>query len=220
MSRKRIATLVLVASAIAGTMVNTSTASASLPRFNPGGPLSFTVSSEASVLEAATGEFASCLSDLGRGNIAGPFTFLALVLFHSCTAFNAITQQECPVHSPGQPSGLLHIHVIGELGTIKPTGDIGALIEPALGTNFVTIQGTCITEAPVTGNVAGLITPIGKAQTISHLTFAGEKGTQSIAEIVVLHKVVKPKLTAFAGLVNASLSAEETATFDGPVEVT
>jgi hypothetical protein len=226
MLNKRIGLLVAGVAALAAMMlVAPLSASAGLPEFKPGTYLLFTVASGTGVLEASTGEKVTCLSDLGHGYITGPRTFLALVLFHGCKGKNATTDEECPAKSPGQPEGLIHIHVIGELGTIKKadgiiTGSIGALIEPALGTNFVTIEGTCLTTAAVSGTAAGEVTPLNSLQTTGKLIVGGEKGVSDILEIVVLHKVIKPKLEAFAGLVTASEETHEELTFDGPVEVT
>jgi hypothetical protein len=196
---------------------------ASSPEFSPGTPLSFTLTSGSGTLEASTGERLHCLSDLGHGNITGPRTFLALIIFHGCTAHNALSGEECPGFSPGQPEGLIHIHIIGELGTIKAgngAGNIGAILEPALGTSFVTLKGSCITEANVTGTAAGEITPVKKVQTTGKLIVTGSAGTSGITEIAVLGKVIDPKLTAFAGLVTASENTTDENTFDGPVEVT
>jgi hypothetical protein len=226
MLNRRIGLLVAAVAALAAMMlVAPLSASAGLPEFKPGTYLLFTLTSGEGRLEASTGEKVTCLSDLGHGYITGPRTFLALVLFHGCKGKNATTDEECAAKSPGQPEGLIHIHVVGELGTIKKadgiiTGTIGAIIEPALGTNFVTIQGSCITEASVTGTAAGEVTPINKEVTVGKLIVGGEKGVSDILEIVVLHKVIKPELSAFAGLVTASEETAETLTFNGPIEVT
>jgi hypothetical protein len=89
---------------------------------------------------------------------------LALVLLHGCIGHSS-SGSECAAHSPGQPEGLIHLHINGELGTIKAgngAGNIGALIEPAVGQPFVTIIAEClaIEEAAVEGNFAGGITPV------------------------------------------------------------
>jgi hypothetical protein len=226
MLNKRIGLLVAAVAALAATMLAAPlNASAGLPEFRPGTPLFFTLKSGENRLEASTGENIACLSDLGHGNITGPRTFLALILFHGCKGKNATTGEECPAKTPGQPEGLIHLHVVGELGTIKKadgiiTGTIGAIIEPALGTSFFTIQGSCLTEASVTGTLAGEVTPINTPSTTGKLIIGGEKGISDVLEIVVLHKVIKPKLEAFAGLVTASEETHEEITLDGPVEVT
>jgi hypothetical protein len=226
MLKKHLGLLVAAVAALAATMLAAPlNASAGLPEFKPGKPLSFTLASGAGILEASTGEKLTCLSDLGHGNITGPRTFLALIIFHGCKGKNATTEEECAAKSPGQPEGLIHVHVVGELGTIKKadgiiTGSIGAIIEPALGSNFFTVEGLCVTTAAVSGTLAGEVTPINAALTTSKLIIGGEKGISDILEIVVLHKVIKPELTSFAGLVTASEETTEELTYDGPIEVT
>jgi hypothetical protein len=226
MLNKRIGLLVAAVAALAATMLAAPlNASAGLPEFKPGTPLSFAAASGSAILEASTGEKLTCLSDLGHGNITGPRTFLALLIFHGCKGRNATTGEECPAKTAGQPEGLIHIHIVGELGTIKKadgiiTGSIGAIIEPALGTNFFTIEGSCMTTAAVTGTLAGEVTPLDSLVTTGKLIIGGERAISDILEIAVLHKVIKPKLEAFAGLETVSEEAHEEITVDGPVEVT
>jgi hypothetical protein len=197
------------------------TASASLPMFSHW-PLSFRLTSGVSTLQFASQSFA-CNSDLGNGNITGLQTFLALVIFHGCVAHNGTNS--CPIRSPGQPAGLIHLHVNGELGTIKAgtgAGHIGAIIEPALSKSvFVTLIGECLEpkESAVEGNFAGELSPVNTLTTTATLTIFANGNKSGITEIAVLHKVIKPKLTSF-GLVETSISSTETLTFDGPIEIT
>jgi hypothetical protein len=226
MLKKRIGLLATAITALAATVLAAPlNASAGLPEFKPGTPLSFTLTSGEGRLETNIGERITCLSDLGHGDITGPRTFLALILFHSCKGRSAGTREECPIITPGQPAGLIHVHVVGELGTIKKahgiiTGTIGAVIEPALGTSFFIFEGSCIAESNVTGDLAGEITPINFLQTTGKLIIGGEEGISDILEIVVLHKVIKPRLEAFAGLETASEETYEEITADGPIEIT
>jgi hypothetical protein len=222
MTFKRIGTVVLALAAIgAMTALAPVTASASLPMFSHF-PLSFGLTSGPGTLETSSGEKIVCNSDLGHGNITGLQTFLALVLFHGCIGHNG--SSECPAHSPGQPAGLIHIHIVGELGTIKAgngAGTIGALLEPALGQPFVIIDASCllVAEAAVEGNAAGQLTPVNSNQSTGKLTVFGSGGKSGITEIVVLHKITKPKLSAF-GLIEASEATTDENTFDGPIELT
>jgi hypothetical protein len=225
MTFKRIGTVVLALAAItAMTALAPLTASASLPMFSHW-PLPFTLTSGTGTLETSTGEKIVCNSDLGHGNITGLQTFLALVIFHGCVGHNATSGTECPAKSPGQPNGLIHIHVNGELGTIKAgngAGNIGAIIEPALGGIFVELEDACLAVSPTAleGDFAGEVTPINSSQSTGTLqVFAGSKGKSGITEIAVLHKIIKPKLTDF-GLVETSLATTEALTFDGPIETT
>ena len=158
MTFKRIGTVVLVLTALtASTTLAPMTASASLPIFSHW-PLPFTLTSGPGTLETSTGEKLVCTSDLGNGSITGLQTFLALILLHGCKGHSS-SDSECPAHGPGQPEGLIHVHIVGELGTIKAgdgAGNIGAIIEPALGQPFVTIIGTCLAveETAVEGTAA------------------------------------------------------------------
>jgi hypothetical protein len=222
MTFKRTGTVVLALAAItAMTALAPVTASASLPMFSHF-PLSFTLTSGPGTLETTSGEKVVCTSDLGNGNITGLQTFLALVIFHGCVGHKSTS--ECPAHSPGQPAGLIHIHIVGELGTIKAgngAGNTGALIEPALGQPFVTIIASClgIETTAVEGTAAGELTPANSNQTTGKLIVFGSGGKSGITEISVLHKVVKPVLKAF-GLVESSEATTDENTFDGPIEMT
>jgi hypothetical protein len=222
MTLKRIGTVILALAAIgAMTALAPVTASASLPMFSHW-PLSFTLTSGTGTLETSTGQKVVCKSDLGHGNITGLQTFLALVLFHGCEAHEGTS--ECPAHSPGEPEGLLHIHIVGELGTIKAgthAGNTGALLEPALGQPFLTIIASCLVpkEAAVEGSAAGLILPVNTPTTTGTLTVFGSGGKSGITEIAVLHKIIKPVLKAF-GLIEASEATEENIAYDGTIEVT
>jgi hypothetical protein len=223
MTFKRIGTVVLALAAItAVTALAPVTASASLPMFSHW-PLPFTLTSGPGTIETTTGEKIVCNSDLGHGNITGLQTFLALIIFHGCLGHPS-GGGECPVRSPGQPSGLIHIHIVGELGTIKAgngAGNIGAIIEPALGQPFVTIIGTCLAveETAVEGTAAGELGGVNSNQTTGKFTIFGSKGKSGITEIAVLHKVIKPVLRAF-GLVETSEAGADENVADGPIEVT
>jgi hypothetical protein len=186
-------------------------------------PLSFRLTSGISTLQSAN-QNVVCNSDLGNGNITGLQTFLALVIFHGCIGHGKTSS--CPANSPGQPAGLIHIHIVGELGTIKAgngAGNIGALIEPALSPTavFVTIIGECLEpkETAVEGNAAGELSPVNTLTTTATLTVFANGNKSGITEIAVLHKVIKPKLTSF-GNAESSESTSGTITFDGPIEVT
>jgi hypothetical protein len=196
---------------------------ASLPMFNPRGPLPFIITGGPGTIETSSGEKIVCNSDLGHGNITGLQTFLALVIFHGCIGHSS-GGSECAVHSPGQREGLIHVHTVGELGTIKAgkgAGNIGAIIEPALGGVFVTIVASCLTveETAIEGVLAGEFPGSNRSQTTGKLVISGSAGKSGITEISVLHKVIKPKVEAF-GLVESSLSHTTESTADGPIEIT
>jgi hypothetical protein len=220
MTLKRLITVVFALAAISAmTAIAPTGASASSHMFNPSGPLSFAITSGPGTLEASTGERIACPTDLGSGRITGLQTFLALVIFHGCIGHTS-GGSECKAHSPGQPEGLIHIQINGELGTIKGGTGVGALLTTDLGSNFVTIEGSCLITAAVSGTAAGEITPVGTSQTTGKLVVTGSAGKSGITEITVLGTVTKPKLTAFGGLVEASESTTDENTFDGPVLVT
>jgi hypothetical protein len=223
MTLKRIGTAVLALAAItAMTALAPITASASLPMFSHW-PLSFRLTSGVSTVQESAGQGFVCNSDLGHGNVTGLQTFLALVIFHGCVGHHGTSS--CPINSPGQPPGLIHLHVNGELGTIKAgtgAGNIGAIIEPALSKSvFVTLLGECLEpkEFGIEGNFAGELSPVNTPTTTATLTIFANGAKSGITEFVVLHKVIKPKLTSF-GLFETSISGTETLTFDGPIEIT
>jgi hypothetical protein len=190
-----------------------------LPMFNPAGPLALTLASGTNTLEASSGERIVCPSDVGAGSITGLQTFLALLIFHGCIAHSG--GSECVARGEGQPEGLIHIYLEGELGTIKTGSGVGALLKPALGkSELATVGGSCLATADITGDVAAELTPIGDSQTTGKFVLTGAAGAQSLTEIAVLGKLEKPELNGFAGSAKLSESSTETATYDGPVEVT
>jgi hypothetical protein len=220
MTPKRLITAVFALAAISATTAIAPTgASASSHMFNPRGPLSFTLTSGPGTLEASDGERIACRSDLGSGRITGLQTFLALIIIHGCVGHTS-GGSECGAHSPGQPEGLIHIQINGELGTIKGGTGVGALITTDLGSSFFTIEGSCLITAGTSGTLAGEITPVGTSQTTGKLIVTGSASKSGITEITVLGTVTKPKLTSFGGLIEASLSTTDENTFDGPVLVT
>jgi hypothetical protein len=223
MFQKRIITIALAIAAFAAlNAITAASASASLPLFSPATPQNFTFTSGLSLLENnVTAEKFDCLSDLGTGSITGRYTVgKVVVTFHGCTAING--KEVCPALNKGGKPGLIVVNTLkGELGSTKQskTG-IGVLLGPETGNAFVTLEGgKCATTAEVTGEIAGEVTPVRTLSTEGKNVFEGSAGVQAITEITVLHKVVKPKLVAFAGLVAASENTSETLKFEKAVEV-
>jgi hypothetical protein len=226
MTIKRITTTLLAITAILAINVITATsASAAAPEFSPGGFLLFNIDSGLGILSNnTTNESFHCESDLGHGFITGPHTVgLLLVTFHGCIAIKGT--ESCPGLSPGGTPGLIHLHFAsGELGTVKTseaTSGVALLLKPETGTEFVVLEGKCVTTAAVSGSVAGEVTPVSTSVNDGKVIFtATGPGVQKIKAVNLLGEAAKPKLTAFAGLIEASEETSELILFNGPVEVT
>jgi hypothetical protein len=197
-----------------------SVASASEPVFSV---TSTTISgtSGPGTLEASTGEVITCTSDSNGGSVTGAHTVGGVVVtFTGCKGKSG--SSTCTAKSPGAKEGqIITTTLKGELGSTKESSTgVGLLLEPASGTSFVTIQGSCLIEAAVSGSLAGEATPVKTKSTTGKLVFVGSKGSQNIKEISVLGSTKSPKLTAFGGLVAASEATTELNTFGTALEVT
>jgi hypothetical protein len=186
-------------------------------------PVPLTAKSTAGTLEASTGETITCTADASAGKINGPSTVGNLaVTFTGCIGKSG--SSECAAKSPGAKEGTIVTNTLkGEFGEVKAseaTTLTGLLLEPASGTEFVTIEGSCLVTAAVSGSLAGEVSPVGVLSSTGKLVFSGSKGTQKIKEITVLTKVDKPALTAFGGLVSASEATSEALTFGEPLLIT
>jgi hypothetical protein len=203
MKHARLATFIVTAT-IGLSLLAATAASASAPEFNPGTPQAFTGDGSTSQLETSAGTKIECLKSLSKGEITGAKTVGNLVVvFHNCSSTE---DGGCSLKSEGGPNASLIITktLDGELGSVKKTeavSGVGLLILPSPGTSFVTLEGTClpVSPAPVTGSVAGEVTPVnGVASTDGKLIFQGNgaAGEQLIRSINVLGTIVKPGFKA------------------------
>ena len=185
----------------------------------------FKSTSGAGVLTVA-GIKVKCKKDKDTGEITGTGTVgKVVVTFEECTSTKEA--KECKTNSPGAKAGeIVTKELKGELGTVakaEAASEVGLLLEPASGTEFVTLEkNECIIETKVTGKVAGEVTPVKKLQTTGKLEFKTVEGKgekQSIKKITTeAGKKEEPSLKAF-GLTATEETSDEN-TFEEAVEVT
>jgi hypothetical protein len=196
-------------------------ASAAEPEFKPGSLNRFTGESSTISLATASTAAIECTKDSVTGEVTGPKTIGSVIItFHGCESKEG---SGCVLHSPGLVSLIVTNTLNGELGTTKEAkSGVGLLLQPATGTEFATLEGTCISvsPAPVTGSIAGEVTPVNNGETTDgKLIFIGSKGKQTIEQIAILHVVKKPELRAL-GLLKTSETTNELVLYSGVVEVT
>jgi hypothetical protein len=191
--------------------------------FKPGTKQTIKGDSGSATLENSLGtESVSCTSDNSNGEITGPRTIGAVVIvFSGCRGLGSAGK--CTAKSTSAKGGeIVTATLKGELGTVKTSeaaSGVGLLLLPASGTSFTTIEGTCLTAATVSGDVAGEVNPTFTTTKSLNVLLLGKAGMQGIKAINLLGRVEKPSLTAFAGLVAASENTTEVLLFTTAVEV-
>ena len=220
----------LVSVVIMAVSLASAAAAFALPLFNPSSNVVLLGTSGTSTLSAGnTTENVSCATDVSTGEITSA-TLAGNILVHflNCKGGNA-AGETCLVKSEGAPTGNLIITktLHGVLGLVLGEGttaasDVGLLLLPGSGKQFVTLQGSCLAGGAtiVTGLVAGLIEPVGALVHTAKLVLSVKGAKQAITDIDLTNgPLVTPKLTAFS--TEATESATELLLFDGPVlEVT
>jgi hypothetical protein len=214
----------IVMAVLALNLMAVAVASASAPEFSPSTANPFTGESGTGALETASTAAVTCTSDTNTGTVLGAKTVGSVVVtFSNCASTE---NGGCTVNSPHRAAGTIITNTLaGELGSVKTTeakSGVGLLLHPAVGTEFVTLEGTCLllSPAPVTGSVAGEATPIKAGQTKDgKLIFIGSKGKQNIKEINILGSIWKPNLKAL-GLLESSETTNELVLYTNAVEVT
>jgi hypothetical protein len=214
----------IVMAVLALNLMAVAVASAAAPEFTPATEQTFTGESGTGALETASTAAITCTSDTSVGKVTGAKTVGSVVVtFHGCESKEG---SGCTVQSSSATPGLITTNLLkGELGSVKTTeaaSGAGLLLEPASGTAFVTLEGTCllVSPSPVTGTVAGEATPLNKGATKDgKLVFIGSKGKQKIKEINVLGTVKKPVLKAL-GILESSETTNELVLYEVAVEVT
>jgi hypothetical protein len=221
----RIARLVgLAAVAVAAMSTVATSAAAALPSFDPGVKNLFSATSTESVLRANNDtEVVACKSGTAAGEIINAMEVGNVVVkFTQCTS-SSPTKTKCVASSPGAATGELltkTLHGILGLALPKPaTGsDIGLLVLPSTGNEFVTIEeNECTRETAVSGSVAGLMEPVGRLQKTSKLVFHETANVQDISNIDTLAGLIRPRLTAFSTA--ATEESNELITYEKSVEV-
>ena len=224
----RLAGLIAVAT-MAVSLVSAAAAFAA-PEFKPSSNVLLLGTSGTSTLSAGnSSENVVCATDTSHGEITSA-TLAGNIIVHflNCKGTNA-TGATCLAKSESAPTGNLIITktLHGLLGLVLGEGttaasDVGLLLLPGSGKQFVTIEGSCLAGGAtiVTGLVAGLLEPIGKSARTAKLVLTTKGTSEAITDIdLTCGSLVLPKLTAFSTA--ATESATELLTIDGSeLEVT
>jgi hypothetical protein len=219
----RLASMMLAAILAVGLVV-VSVASAE-PEFKPTGSTVTGVNESPAVL-TGNGEEVVCAKNVQSGGVVTSATLVGGIIVHflECTA-KTVAGESCPAMSPGAPlENLILTNTLhGVLGLILPKPESGSnvalILLPASGSTFVKILGKCIIETAVSGQVAGVASPIGTLTTKGLLTLAAPGGVQAIKEVdLSTGGLVKPKLTAFSA--TGSEAVIEGLTFGTATEIT
>jgi hypothetical protein len=219
----RLASLLLLAT-LATTLTTTTGASASAPEFRPATVQSFKGESGTSALATASTAAITCISDNTVGEVTGPKTIGSVIItFHGCESKEG---PGCTLQTSSATPGLIVTNALkGELGSVKTVeaaSGAGLLLEPASGTAFFTLEGTCllVSPSPLTGTIAGEVTPVKNGATKDNkLVFLGSNGKQKIKEINILGTIKKPVLKSL-GLLESSETTNELVLYENAVEVT
>jgi len=227
MKISRLAGLALVA-VLAISLFAVSSAVAA-PEFKPStkGTSVVTSGDGTSVLSTpSAGVTVTCQSSSSAGEVSSA-TLIGNVHVHflGCEGIN--NGATCSVKSPSAPlENLIITNTLhGVLGLIlpvptPPASDVALVLLASTGSQFVTLQGSCIETTKVTGQVAGLVSPVGTSTTKGSLKFTpSSPGNQEILDVDLSGGgLIAPILTAFG-----ATSTEETTqlvTFGAAIEVT
>jgi hypothetical protein len=149
-------------------------ASAMEPLFSERG-ISITGDSHLTVLIAGT-NIIDCLESHFTGEITTIHLIEHEVIHYlGCTSTGA-GGANCPVNSVGAAEGLILTNPLhGLLGLILPNDKIGILFSSVSppGTTLITTlaKNVCTAQTPITGNVAGLIEPVGVLTLTGNILF-------------------------------------------------
>jgi hypothetical protein len=207
---------------LALSLVTVAAASAADPEFKGSTKQTFKTTSGTGTLESSAGTKIVCTKDGSVGEVQGASKVgKVVVTFTGCNGEEG--GSKCTAQSAGAKTGEIITKTLdGELGLVAKTeaaSGVGLLLLPESGKEFVSPEGSCLTKAPVEGSIAGEASPIGVLSTTGKLSYTGSAGSQGIKEITVLGSVVKPKLSAFLGIVAASEDTSEEITYAGKIEV-
>lgn len=189
------------------------------------------------------GKKVECKADTDKGELTSKESVTKVVVTFTGCEIEVIINKlpvKCAISSKGIANAkkeIVTVSLKGELGEVAPaeaTTEVGLLLEPESGTEFVTLNATgepCNTiETKVTGQVAGEVTPLALAVKHNVVFALNTEGKQKIKKFersfakhctggvnCVEDGEVKPKLTAF-GLEATFVSTDEN-TFEESVEV-
>jgi hypothetical protein len=185
----------------------------------------FSDTSGVSTLKALTITI-TCQTSKSVGEIEGKARVKKVaVTFEKCTAKKGT--EACEVKSPGAAKETIVTNPLkGELGEVEiPTGTskVGEDLQAEVGTEFVKLEGTCIPNTAVTGNVIGEVKPVGGPPRLTgQLVFAEEAGHQKIQKYEPDSDEIPGEITSTlkAFGVEARFVSTDTITFEEAVEVT
>jgi hypothetical protein len=208
-----------LAMAAAGAAATTAVAG---PEFKPTGG-TFTGTAGASLLQANNQtEEVLCTANTASGAISSAtLAGKVIVKFTGCTSTSP-TKANCSISSKnsGVAGSITTETLHGVLGTILPAKEVGFLLLPVSGKKITTLQeNACTVESQVTGNVVGVIEPVGKSQTTGKLVFTGSSSKQCATDFdPTTGGLVLPGLVAFG--TTASEEATESLSYSVSLEVT
>jgi len=220
----RLAGLMLVA-VLAMSLVAVSAASAAGPLFLTSGKPTLTSTSGVSkLLTPGASIEIICQKDSSGGEVTST-TLAGKILVHFLECEGKTATATCPVMSPGAPLENLIITktLHGVLGLVLPKpasgSDVGLLVLPGTGSEFVKLLGSCLPgETSVEGSVAGLVEPVGSLVLAGTIKFQTTNKKQVIKEIDLTNgPKVEPELVAFSA--TSAEETNETVAFSKDVEV-
>jgi hypothetical protein len=222
MKTTRLASLISVV-VLAASLIAATTALASAPEFNPGTLTRYVTITGLVLQETPTGSPLHCQGSEEKGEIVGKKKRNVELTYFNCHSNEG---GGCSVKGGGAGTGKILTNTLdGELGSVKtneaPSG-VGLVLLPTSGTEFATLEGSCLLVNPssIDGAIAEEISPVnGAASTTGKATFTGLNGSQSIKKINVLGTVIEPKLLSL-GLLETSESARGEVTYETAVTVT
>ncbi len=215
--------LALVAVFALGAVV-ASAASAAEPEFKPMPAKKKFTSTGGAVTFKEGGNTITCSSSTTSGEITGVSTIGKLVVtYKKCEAF--LPKGKCSFHSPGRVAGEIVTNALkGELGTVstkEAASGVGVLLLPETGQTWAMIESPCAEpeSTPLTGRLAGEVTPIGKKQTSMNIVFSAPGGVQGIKEMTIAGKKAEvPSLKMYG--TSATEEMTDALTFEEALEVT
>jgi hypothetical protein len=211
---------------VAISVVAVSSASATEPLFKPVGAAVTGDSGLAQLIANGGAEKIDCLGSTFTGVIQNSLLLgNGRLRYLNCTSSGS-GGSNCPIRSSNTTTeGLIITNTLhGILGLILPSKETGILFLPQGGSIFLTLEeNACTVLTKVTGNVAGLVEPVGVSSTTGKVIFEKEAGpgnNQAILDIDLTHGLglVRPAFVLFS--TTATLTQLGLVTFSEATEVT
>jgi hypothetical protein len=180
----------------------------------------------------AGGNVVTCKTETSKGVDGGNATMTVskvVVTFKGCKGKNGeeVKSKSSPVAAAEEIKTLELSGILGESETAESATKVSLLLEGPSG-SFVTLEGPGlpISPAPITGQLAGEVTPINTSALTGSLVFSVAGGKQAIKKVCLLTlpcgatggSEMKPELKAF-GFATATQMTAETITYEEATEV-